>query len=99
MIDGTYDVSAKTPLGKKKGTIVLAADGDVCNAKLTIMGKTKDLKGSIAGEEVTFEGNVSLPFPIGKVDYVLTGTVEGDDLSGVCKTKKFKFDVNGTRVA
>ena len=29
----------------------------------------------------------------------LGGTVEGDELKGVCRTKKFSFDVNGTRVS
>lgn len=99
MIDGRYNVEAKTPLGKKEGTLVLATEGNVCNADLTIIGKTKHLVGTIDGQEVTFEGQISLPFPIGKTSFTLTGTVEGDVLSGVCKTKKFSFDVNGTRVS
>lgn len=97
MIDGTYEVKAKTPLGKKAGTLVLVTSGDTCEADLTIKKKTKHLEGTINGEEVTFVGKVKLPFPIGKVNYELVGTVEGDDLVGVCKTKKFSFDIHGTR--
>lgn len=99
MIDGTYEVDAKTPLGKKHGNLVLETEGDVCNATLSIGKKTAKLQGAIEGDEVSFEGSVKLPFPIGKVNYVLSGTVEGDTLTGVCRTKKFSFDVNGTRVA
>ena len=97
MIDGTYDVEAKTPMGKKSGTLVLATEGDVCTADLTIAGKTKRLLGSLDGEDVTFTGSVHLPFPVGNVDFTLTGTVVGDELSGVCRAKKFSFDVHGTR--
>lgn len=99
MIDGTYAVEAKTPLGKQGGQIVLATEGDVCTADLSIAGKTKRLEGTLSGEEVTFTGSIKLPFPIGEQDFVLTGTVEGDDLKGVCTTKKLKFDITGTRVA
>ena len=97
MIDGTYDVTAKTPLGKKAGTLVLVTNGDVCEADLTVAGKTKHLEGTMSGQEVTFEGTVKLPFPIGKVNYTLVGTVEGDELVGTCKTKKFSFDIQGMR--
>ncbi len=99
MLDGTYEVSAKTPLGKKRGDLVLATEGDVCNATLSVGKKTANLQGALNDDEVTFEGSVKMPFPFGKVKYVLVGTVVGDTLIGVCRTKKFSFDVNGTRVA
>lgn len=98
MIDGTYTVEAKTPLGKRGGSLVLSTEGNACTADLTIAGKTKRLEGTIEGDEVTFEGSVHLPFPIGNQNFVLSGTVNGDELVGVCRTKKFKFDVHGTRV-
>ena len=99
MIDGTYEFKAKTPLGKKAGTLVLVTGDNTCDADLTVKGKSKHLQGSLNGEEVTFEGTVKLPFPFKTVDYTLVGTVVGDTLVGVCKTKKFEFDINGTRVA
>jgi len=99
MIDGTYNVEAKTPLGKKDGTLVLVTEGDTCKAELSVAGKTAHMQGRMDGENVTFEGELKLPFPLGKVKYTLVGTVEGDILHGTCKTKKFSFDVNGTRVS
>ncbi len=99
MIDGTYTVQAKTPLGKKDGTLILSTDQNNCNAELSIAGKTTHLVGTIDGELVTFEGTVKLPFPIGKVNYTLEGTVEGDELKGVCRYKKASFEVSGTRCA
>ena len=99
MIDGTYEVSAKTPLGAKKGRLVLATSGEECTADLSIAGKTKRLVGTIDGDAVVFEGSVKMPFPFGKVNYVLAGSVVGDELVGLCRTKKFSFDVTGMRVA
>lgn len=99
MIDGIYNVKARTPLGAKAGQLVMATTKNKCAAELTIAGKTKHLEGTLKGETVTFEGSVHLPFPFGKVSYVLEGTVRGDELVGKCRTKKFNFDVQGTRVA
>lgn len=99
MIDGTYEVYAKTPLGKKSGKLVLSTDQNVCNAELSVAGKTKHLVGTINGDMVTFEGKVKLPFPAGEVNYSLEGTVEGDELKGVCRYKKKSFEVWGTRCA
>lgn len=99
MIDGTYDVKARTPLGKRAGQLVMVTNGATCDADLSVAGKTKRLQGTIDGKVVVFEGSVHLPFPIGDVAYTLSGTVEGDVLSGTCRTKKFSFDVEGTRVA
>ncbi len=99
MIDGMYTVEAKTPLGKKAGELVMVTQGDVCAADLTVAGKTKRLQGKIVDDQVTFEGSIHLPFPIGNVAWTLSGTVVGDDLKGVCRTKKFSFDVTGKRIA
>lgn len=99
MIDGTYAVEAKTPLGVQQGTLVLSTDQDVCNAELNLAGKTAHAQGDVQGDAVTFTGSIKLPFPIGSVDYVLSGTVEGDALQATFSAKKFTFDVTGTRVA
>lgn len=99
MIDGKYEVIAKTPLGRKKGVLVLASEGNVCKATLTAARQTVHLVGSIDGNKGTFKGEVKLPFPFGKVGYVLTGTIEGDSLQGVCRTKKFSSEISGKRVS
>lgn len=99
MIDGTYAVSAKTPFGAKNGHITLATDGTACTGDLTIGEKGKRLEGVVNDGTVTFEGSVHLPFPFGNVAFTIEGTVEGDVLVGACRTKKFKFDIEGTRVS
>ncbi len=99
MLDGTYEVKARTPLGKKRGTVVLTSNGNVCDAELHIGKKSKQLQGVFDGEFVMFEGSVKMPRPFGKVEYQLVGTVEGDVLFGILSTKKFKFEVNGSRVS
>lgn len=100
MIDGLYDVVARTPLGAKKGKLVLATEADTCTAELTVAGKTAHLQGTVDEQDmVTFTGDVKMPFPFGRVGFELVGTVEGDELSGTCRTKKFSFEVCGTRVS
>lgn len=99
MLDGMYEVIAKTPLGKKKGEILMVTQGDQCVADLTVAGKTKRLTGTVEGEVVTFTGSVNMPFPFGKQEFTLSGTVNGDNLTGECRTKKFHFGVSGTRIA
>jgi hypothetical protein len=99
LIDGTYAVEARTPLGSKSGTLVLASDGDACTADLTVAGKTKRLDGVLEGDVATFGGSVKLPFPFGRLDFTLSGGVVGDVLTGICSTKKFSFDVSGRRIA
>ena len=99
MIDGTYDIKAKTPLGKKSGRLVLTTNDTQCEASLEMLNKKTRSMGTVDGDNLVFTGTVNLPFPLGKVNYELTGTVKGDDLEGVFKSKKFTFDVTGIRVA
>ena len=98
MLDGAYEVKAKTPLGKKKGPVIMVTERDVCLAELTVAGKSKRLLGHIDEGYVTFEGAVHVPV-YGDLNYDLTGTVRDDNLEGVCRTKKFSFEVRGTRIA
>ena len=99
MVDGTYTVRAKTPVGKHDGTIKITSAGDTCQGVLTLGGKTKVLEGPLNGNTASFAGTVKMPFPIGKVDFTIEGVIDGDTLKGVCRTKKFHFDIDGERIA
>jgi len=99
MIDGIYTVKAKTPLGRKEGMLVAVTSGSTCLAELTVGKRSKRLEGTVQNDVVTFEGSIKLPSPIGQTNFLITGTVEGDELKALCTTKKFKFDIAGTRVA
>lgn len=96
---GTYDVFAKTPLGKKSVQLIVAGDGNACSADVVMGDRRRHLDGVLDGNRATFEGEVKLPFPIGKVAFTIDGTIEGDILTGVCRTKKFTFDITGVRSA
>lgn len=99
MVDGTYAVEGRTPLGKKKGTLVLATDGGTCTADLDMAGRSKRFEGAVDGDHVSFSGSLKLPFPLGLVNYELECDVVGDELTGTCRSKKFSFAVKGTRTA
>lgn len=98
-VDGTYDVFAKTPLGKKSVQLVVVSDGDSCSADVVMGERRKHLDGELDGNHALFTGEVKLPFPIGKVAFTIEGSIVGDTLTGVCRTKKFTFDITGRRAA
>ena len=97
MVDGTYDVFAKTPLRKKSVQRVVATDGDSCGADVVMGDRRQHLDGTLDENHATFTGEVKLPFPLGKVAFTIDGSIVGDTLKGVCRTKKFSFDITGTR--
>lgn len=99
MIDGTYQFNSKTPLGKQKGTIEIATDGPVAAATINAAGKSKHLTGTLDGNKATFAAEVKLPFPFGKLKFNIDGEVVGEELLARVSTKRFKFNVTGTKVA
>lgn len=55
MIDGTYSVMLKTPMGVKKGEIIFSAEGSSLTGKLIVMGNENQFEtGSVDGDRFTF---------------------------------------------
>ena len=69
MVDGTYQVRMRTPLGVKNGELILHSNDGTLNGSLVVMGKKN-----------IFEPGVN-----------------GDELSGIAKTKKGDLALNGIR--
>ena len=84
MVDGTYQVRMRTPLGVKNGELILHSNDGTLNGSLVVMGKKNIFKGKIQTS-------------VGKTDYVCSGSVNGDELSGIAKTKKGDLALNGIR--
>lgn len=96
MIDGTYAINIKTPMGLKKGELTLAGKDGVLTGKMVALGKENDINpGTYDGDHFAFSGE--LKTAVGKLAYDLSGTVNGDELSGVAKTKKGDLTLKGTR--
>ncbi|MCH9274866.1 hypothetical protein JS533_000990 [Bifidobacterium amazonense] len=96
MIDGTYNVTVRTPLGARKGVVELKDDGGTLVAKVNVKGRSQTAVGTVDGTMFAFSGTMKTP--VGLLDYHIGGWVDGDDITAVCATSKGKFSVNGKRV-
>ena len=98
MVQGTYKVSADTPMGRKSGTLVLSGSDAALHAKLKVaLLGTFEADGSAQGSAFSFSGTVKIPL-VGSGSYQLDGIVEGDRLEAVCRAKGADIVVTGTRV-
>lgn len=97
MIDGTYKVSAETPIGKKSGTVTLKTGGTAVHAvlKAGLLGKYES-DGQAQGNTFTFSGTAKVPLA-GTANYVLEGAVEGNVLTAVVKAGRHSIRITGTR--
>lgn len=96
MVDGTYNVMLKTPMGVKKGQLILASDGEALTGKLIALGEENCFtNGSTSGDSFTFSGE--LKTAMGKVAYECAGSVDDNAISGSVKTKKGTLALTGKR--
>lgn len=97
MIDGTYHIQVETPLGRKRGKVVLRTNGSAGTADIDapIIGK-QHVKGQVDGNTFSAKGTFSVKF-VGKVNYSLTSEVVGDVAQIHIKTNKGNFELTGTR--
>ena len=97
-IDGTYKITANTPIGKMDSTLTLKTDGDSLSGSNSsaMMGTVEFSGGKVDGNSFTFE--MSLNTPMGKMDMTNNGTVDGDNISGEVKTSMGNSAYTGVRV-
>lgn len=96
MIDGTYSVMLKTPMGAKKGELIFSTEDLVLSGKLVVMGNNNMFNTCTAdGDNFTFTGEIKTA--MGKVAYECTGKVDGDNIEGIAKTKKGNMSLSGKR--
>lgn len=97
MVDGSYQVKLRTPLGVKKGELVLQSQDHVLTGRMTVMGKENGIgPGTTDGDSFQFEGKIKTA--VGELAYVCSGIVNGDALTGTAKTKKGDMALSGTRM-
>ena len=98
MIDGTYKLDVNSPLGRQQGMATLRTQGDtvVADIDAPIIGK-QHTEGRVDGNSFTASGSFKVLF-VGKIDYSLHGSVEGDAIHIDIKSSKGDFSLEGTRV-
>ena len=96
MIDGNYNVTMQTPMGKKNGELTLQTTGNVLTGKMVILGKNTELTpGKVNGKSFQFNGE--LHTAVGRMAYTCNGTVTESGLTAMVETRKGKFLLNGVR--
>lgn len=96
-IDGTYKVTADTPMGKMENTLTMKTDGDTLSGSMSssMMGTVEFSGGKVAGTSFSFD--MTMNGPMGKMDMTTSGIVDGDNISGEVKTAMGSFPYTGVR--
>lgn len=96
MVDGTYQVMLKTPMGVKKGELTLQDENGILTGFMTVMGKENPITpGTTDGIAFHFTGEMKTA--VGKLAYDCSGSVNGEELTGTVKTKKGNLALSGKR--
>jgi hypothetical protein len=81
MLNGIFDVSLQSPLGPKKGILVLLQNGNVIRGTFSLFGKDNMIDRGIAdADSCTFHGEIVTA--VGGREYKATVAVNGDELFG-----------------
>ena len=96
-VDGTYNITSNTPMGKIESTLTLVTDGESLSGSTTstMMGTVEFSDGKVDGNSFSFE--MEMNSPMGKMEMTNTGTVDGDNISGEVKTSMGNFAYTGSR--
>lgn len=97
MIDGTYDVTVKAPMGEQKTQLVVKADGANFTGTNSGANGSQEIAGTIEGNTLIWQQKITTPMPL-TLD--MTATIDGDAVSGSAKAGLFgSFPLTGTRAA
>ena len=96
-VDGTYDVTVKSPLGDQKSTLTVKSDGTSFTGTNSGAMGSSDVSGQVEGNTLTWKQEMTVPMPM-TLD--MKATVEGDTITGTVGAGAFgSFPLNGTRTA
>lgn len=81
-VDGTYEVTIKTPMGDQNATLKLKTEGDTLTGTLesAMTGVAEITEGKVEGNELTWTQNARTP--VGALTLHITATVVGVKISG-----------------
>ncbi len=98
MLEGTYNLSAQTPVGKKSGRAVFArGEGGKLRVRLEISGlKVALASARVDGDTFEFAGTVSALL-LGSVPFTCSGSVAGNALSAEARSGDVSIKIAGVR--
>ena len=96
-VDGTYDVTVKSPLGDQKSTLTVKSDGNTFTGTNSGAMGSSDVSGEVNGNTLTWKQQMTVPMPM-TLD--MKATVAGDTITGTVGAGAFgSFPLSGTRTA
>ena len=96
-VDGTYEVTVKSPLGDQKSTLTVQSAGDTFTGTNSGAMGSSDVSGEVNGSTLTWKQQMTVPMPM-TLD--MTATVDGDSITGSVGAGAFgSFPLAGTRTA
>lgn len=94
-VDGTYEVTVKSPLGDQKSTLTVKSDGATFTGTNAGAMGSSDISGEVDGDTLTWKQQMTVPMPM-TLD--MTATVDGDSITGSVGAGAFgSFPLAGTR--
>ena len=96
-VDGTFEVTVKSPLGDQKSTLTVQSDGSTFTGTNSGAMGSSDISGEVNGNTLTWKQQMTVPMPM-TLD--MTATVDGDSITGSVGAGAFgSFPLAGTRTA
>jgi hypothetical protein len=97
-IDGKYELTLETPMGKQEGAMTLETNGAALSGTLVNRrGSTEFSGGAVDGDEVSFD--TKIPTPIGRLKAHVTGRVTDGRFVGDAKLPLGSAHIEGSRVS
>jgi hypothetical protein len=100
-VAGKFAIVVDSPIGQKEGFLDYVVDGDVLTGSASALGETTEIfDGKVDGN--TFSHMIKMKIktkaPMNKIKMQVSGTVDGDTVSGEFKMALASMPFTGTRV-
>lgn len=96
-VDGTYKITAETPMGFMESTLTLKTDGEELNGTMSGVMGTIDFKGDKV-EESGFSFALTMKKFFKKIEISGCGKVDGDHITGEVRTSLGNSSFAGKRI-
>ncbi len=97
-VDGTYKITADTPMGSMESTLILKTDGEELSGTMSagIMGTIDFNGGKVDGSRFSFA--MTMKKFLKKIEVSGFGKVDGDRISGEVRTSLGNSSFAGVRI-
>ena len=97
-VDGTYKITAETPIGSMESTLILKTDGQELSGTMSagVIGTIVFNGGKVEGSRFSFALTMKKFFK--KIEVSGFGNVDGDRISGEVRTSRGNTSFAGVRI-